>query len=35
MDYKENNMSKDMEKGRGTKRARVTKGSRNPKTAKG
>jgi hypothetical protein len=30
-DYKKNNMSTDMEKGRGKKRARVTRGSRNPK----
>jgi hypothetical protein len=31
MDYKKNNMSTDREKGRGTKRAGVTRGSRNPK----
>jgi hypothetical protein len=31
MDYKGNNMSTDRENGRGNKRARVTRGSRNPK----
>jgi hypothetical protein len=31
MDYKKNNMSTDMEKGRENKRARVTRGSPNPK----
>jgi hypothetical protein len=31
MDYKKNNMSTDMKKGRGNKRAKVTRGSRNPK----
>ena len=30
MGYKKNNMSADMENGRGNKRARVTRGSRNP-----
>jgi hypothetical protein len=34
MDYKKNNMSKDREKGRGNKRARLTRGSRNPKHGK-
>jgi hypothetical protein len=34
MDYKKNNMSTDREKGRGNKRARVTRGSRNPKHGK-
>jgi hypothetical protein len=35
MDYKENNMNTaDREKGRGKKRARVTRGSRNPKQSK-
>jgi hypothetical protein len=35
MDYEKNNMSTDMEKGmRGNKRARVTRGSRNPKHGK-
>jgi hypothetical protein len=29
--YKKNNMSTDMENGRGNKRARVTRRSRNPK----
>jgi hypothetical protein len=29
MDYMKNNMSADMEKGRGSGRARVTRGSRN------
>jgi hypothetical protein len=29
MDYKKNAMITDMEKGRGNKRARVTRGSRN------
>jgi hypothetical protein len=31
MEYKTNNMSTGREKGRGNKRARVTRGSRNPK----
>jgi hypothetical protein len=34
MDYKENTMSTDMENGRGNKRARVIRGSRNPKHCK-
>jgi hypothetical protein len=34
MGYKENHMRTDMEKGRGNKRARVTRGSRNPKHGK-
>jgi hypothetical protein len=34
MDYKKNNMSTDMEKGRGIKRARVPGGSRNPRHGK-
>jgi hypothetical protein len=34
MDYKKNNMSTDRENGRGKKRARVTRGSRNPKHGK-
>jgi hypothetical protein len=34
MDYKKDNMNTDMEKGRETKRARVTIGSRNPKHGK-
>jgi hypothetical protein len=34
MDYKKNNISTDREKGRGNKRARVTRGSRNPKHGK-
>jgi hypothetical protein len=33
-DYKKNNMSAHREKGRGNKRARVTRGSRNPKNGK-
>jgi hypothetical protein len=33
-DYKKNNMSTDREYGRGNKRARVTRGSRNPKHGK-
>jgi hypothetical protein len=32
--YKKNEMSTDMESGRGNKRARVTRGSRNPKHSK-
>jgi hypothetical protein len=32
--YKKNEMSTDMESGRGNKRARVTTGSRNPKHGK-
>jgi hypothetical protein len=31
MDYEKNDMSIDKEKGRGNERARVTRGSRNPK----
>jgi hypothetical protein len=31
IDYKKNNMSTDKENGRGNKKARVTRGSRNPK----
>jgi hypothetical protein len=31
MDYKKNNMSSDRKKNRGNKRARETRGSRNPK----
>jgi hypothetical protein len=34
MDYKTNSMSTDREKGRRNKRARVTRGSRNPKHGK-
>jgi hypothetical protein len=34
MVYKKNNMSTDKEEGRGNKRARVTKGSRNPQHGK-
>jgi hypothetical protein len=34
MDYKKNNMSTDREKGRGTKRAKLTRVSRNPKHGK-
>jgi hypothetical protein len=34
MDYKKNNMSTDRENGRGNRRARVTRGSRNPKHGK-
>jgi hypothetical protein len=33
-DYKKNQMSTDTEEGRGNKRARVTRGSRNPKHGK-
>jgi hypothetical protein len=33
-DYYKNNMSTDMENVRGNKRARVTRGSRNPKHSK-
>jgi hypothetical protein len=33
-DYKDNNMSTDREKGRGNKRARLTRGSRNPRHGK-
>jgi hypothetical protein len=32
--YKKNKMSTDKESGRGNKRARVTRGSRNPKHSK-
>jgi hypothetical protein len=32
--YKKNNMNTDMEKGKGNKTARVTRGSRNPKHGK-
>jgi hypothetical protein len=35
MDYKKNNMSTDRGKGRGNKRARATRGSRNPRHGKG
>jgi hypothetical protein len=31
MDYKKNTMGTDRENGRGNKKARVTRGSRNPK----
>jgi hypothetical protein len=31
MDYKKNDINTDREKGRGTKRARVTRGLQNPK----
>jgi hypothetical protein len=34
MHYKKKNMSTDREKGRGNKRARVTRGSRNPRCGK-
>ena len=34
IDYKKNKMSTDRESGRGNKRARVTRGSRNPKHGK-
>jgi hypothetical protein len=34
MDYKKNNVSTDRENGRGNKRARVTRGSWNPKHGK-
>jgi hypothetical protein len=34
IDYRNNNMSTNREKGRGNKRARVTRGSRNPKHGK-
>jgi hypothetical protein len=34
MDYKKKNMSTHKESGRGNKRARVTRGSRNPKHGK-
>jgi hypothetical protein len=35
MDYKKNTMNTEMEKGRANKRARVTRGSRNPRHGKG
>jgi hypothetical protein len=34
LDYKNNNMSTDREKGRGNKKGRVTRGPRNPKHGK-
>jgi hypothetical protein len=34
MGYKRNNMNTDREKGRGTKRARVARGSQDPKHGK-
>jgi hypothetical protein len=34
LDYKMNNVTRDMESGRGNKRARVTRRSRNPKHGK-